>query len=77
MATPSLIRTVAGFIFIAGVTASLPIFGDSEKPGCLYLFGHWFDVLWELGIPLMCIGLFIFLVTFPFGARQKNQASHD
>ena len=31
-------------------------FGTPEKPNTVYVWGHWLDVRWELGLPLLLLG---------------------
>lgn len=34
-----------------------PYLHHSEKPGSVFLLGHWFDLPWQLGAPLLIAAL--------------------
>jgi hypothetical protein len=46
-----LVMLAGAFLFFVPVG-----YTDSEKPFQLYRFGHWFDVPWEVGLPLAIAG---------------------
>ncbi|MGJ8640962.1 MAG: hypothetical protein ACSHYA_16345 [Opitutaceae bacterium] len=54
MKVTSLISTVTIFIGILGVIFAF--YDSSEKPGSVYVYGHWIDLTWEVCIPIILIG---------------------
>lgn len=55
--------TAAGIVFaMAGlVFCTLPALQGGEKSDAFFAFGHWFDCVWELGLPLLAVGLALLL----------------
>lgn len=43
-------------LLLCGAVCFLAPFGTSEKPGAVYVYGHWVDVPWEIGFPLLFLG---------------------
>ncbi len=52
---------VAGSIFaVVGLAfCALPTLQGGEKSNALFVFGHWFDCIWELGLPSLAVGLLL------------------
>lgn len=47
---------LAGLLVFAGIACFVLPLGTSEKPGAVYVWGHWLDVPWEVGLPLLLLG---------------------
>jgi len=59
-------------VFAGFVSLLLVLLDRSEKPGTIYCLGHWFDVPYEISLPLMVVGT---LVLFTAWRRQKALAA--
>lgn len=69
---------VAAFCLAAGLFfCLLPALRNNEKPQAFYAFGHWFDIVWEFGIPLAVLGgAFLFVCLVAFLAGRFSKPSH-
>ncbi len=45
-----------GLLVLAGIACFVVPFGTTEKPGAVYVWGHWLDAPWEVGLPLLLLG---------------------
>lgn len=60
------------FALFLGILAMLfPLLQHAEKPGVLVLYGHNFDVRWEIGLPLLLLGLLLLVVD----SRKRKRIS--
>lgn len=47
---------------VAGATFAYCQFDASEKPGVVYILGHWCDLVWEVAAPAAVLGVVLLAV---------------
>lgn len=61
------------FIVLSLIVLMISQFMNPEKPQAIYYWGHWFDIEWEIGIPLLIISLVLFTIYAKSVVKKKNE----
>lgn len=60
---------------IAIAAWTFPSFHASEKPGALFVFGHWWDIPWQVGLPAAIAALATAVTGAAIGWRSRRSTA--